>query len=102
MLAKCANPECSVVFRYVGAGKLFRMPSQHCNAGATGCKNGHAPETMQHFWLCSDCARTMTVAVERSGRVVVMRRAFIRPYREAFGTIRPVPVIGPTQLPAIV
>lgn len=57
---------------------------------------------MQHFWLCSDCARTMTLAVERSGRVVVMRRKFVESYREAFGKLRHVPEISPAQLAATI
>lgn len=99
MLAKCANPECSVVFRSVGSGKLFRMPHP--------CSHGHQSgsamaEPMQHFWLCSDCVRTMILAVDRNGRIMVMRRKFLEPYREAFGRVRHVPEISPAQLLAII
>jgi hypothetical protein len=102
MLAKCANPECSVVFRSQGSGKLFRMPSQYSCARADHSSAPPMAEPMQHFWLCSDCARSMTLAVERNGRVVVMRRKFLEPYREAFGRVRHVPEISPAQLPAFI
>lgn len=102
MLAKCANPECSVVFRYLGSGKLFRMPVQSCDGHAAPYSaTSHASGGLQHFWLCPDCARAMTLAVDRTGRVVVMRRKFLEPYREAFGRVRHVPEISPAQLAAV-
>jgi hypothetical protein len=91
MLAKCANPECSEVFRYLASGKLFRMPSRS--------PDGTAATGLEHFWLCPVCARTMTVAVERSGRVVVIARAVLRPYREMVGRISTAPQISQAQLP---
>jgi hypothetical protein len=92
MLAKCANPECSEVFRYMASGKLFRMPSRS--------REGAAAAELEHFWLCKACARTMTVAVERTGRVVVIARTVLRPYREMVGRISTAPEISQAQLPS--
>ena len=55
MLAKCANPSCTASFRYLREGKLFRLELV-------------SERRYEHFWLCSDCCRTLTLAVD--GRVV--------------------------------
>ncbi|HEU5335098.1 MAG TPA: hypothetical protein VFU27_04000 [Terriglobales bacterium] len=57
MLAKCANPTCSVPFRYLHEGKLFRLD---LGAGPPSA-SGHVPRQVQYFWLCDDCARRMTL-----------------------------------------
>lgn len=88
MLAKCANPECSHVFRYLGTGKLYRH--KHKNSGNV--------RRMEHFWLCADCAPKLTIAIERSGKPIVIPRAFIGPYREVMGRISWMPEIGPAPL----
>jgi len=64
MLAKCANPACSVPFRYLHEGKLFRLD---VGAGPPAV-SGHAPRQLQYFWLCEGCARTMTLEM-RDGEV---------------------------------
>lgn len=58
MLSKCANPECSEMFRYLRQGKVFRLaPSPAVQAAATalGC------QLNERFWLCGRCSQEMTV-----------------------------------------
>jgi len=58
MLAKCANPECSEVFRYLHEGKIFLLsptPEVEIVAG-----NAH-PSLYERFWLCDKCSKQMTV-----------------------------------------
>jgi hypothetical protein len=86
MLAKCANPKCSAVFRYFGAGRLFRLP--------TGAPCDSSAMPLEHFWLCPDCVNTMTLAVESTGRVVVMNRNMVARFREAGGQVRRVPEVN--------
>ena len=62
MLAKCANPKCSAVFRHLSEGKLFRVPR-------VGTKKLLA---MEHFWLCRKCAETMTLGIDRDQKVNVV------------------------------
>lgn len=95
MLAKCANPECSNVFRYHRSGKLFRTQGKER-------EDGSGAATMEHFWLCADCAATMTMAVEPSGRVLVIPRDRVDVYREAVGSMRSVPQVSFSQLPIAV
>jgi hypothetical protein len=86
MLAKCANPECSRVFRYFGTGKLYRVAEQK---PVTNPK-----AAVEHFWLCEDCAPLMMLVVERGGKILVLPRRFARAYREAVGALSRVPEIS--------
>jgi hypothetical protein len=61
MLAKCVNPFCNRPFQRLSRGKLFlvefpRRVMDHLS---------HRPAAREHFWLCEECARIMTVAVGR-------------------------------------
>lgn len=62
MVRACANPKCGATFRYLHEGKLFvfegpeRPPPNNDGFGA-GARSG------RFFWLCSVCARAMTIAV---------------------------------------
>jgi hypothetical protein len=58
MLAKCANPSCSTPFRYLEAGKLFRLEDDPREA-----LGAHKPE---YFWLCSNCSESMTLRLDES------------------------------------
>ena len=67
MLAKCANPECVAVFRHLGDGKLSHLPRVKTTSGSSG-----VPKKMvaiEHFWLCSKCAESMTLGVDRHGKI---------------------------------
>jgi hypothetical protein len=91
MLAKCANPECSHVFRYFGVGKLYRK-------AATSQQRDSAHFAVEHFWLCGDCAPSMTLAITADGKAIAVPIALIRTYREAGGRILALPEISPTLL----
>jgi hypothetical protein len=64
MLSKCANPECSTRFLYMRGGKLFRWDQLQGvrTAGIAMKKESHGVE---FFWLCDQCARTMTVVFRK-------------------------------------
>ena len=69
MLSKCANPSCLAKFQYMHEGKLF-VVDEHASGGASEFRA--APHRLRYFWLCSQCAQTLTVACDgRSwGKVV--------------------------------
>ena len=75
MLGKCANPSCNVPFRYLRGGKLFLVdaapgkPGDHVDGF-----DRHRPHRAKYFWLCDDCASTLSVAVSREGVAVVQPR----------------------------
>ena len=75
MLSKCANPNCSSSFRYLSQGKLYRWDT---SATATGKRLSFGSDTklqgstrrIEFFWLCAQCAPTMTLVFEKGTGVV--------------------------------
>lgn len=75
MVTKCANPVCNNVFRYLKGGKLFLVdkPPIVPTSALTGleaelCKKGSRDE---YFWLCEECALSMTLTFEKKGHTHV-------------------------------
>ena len=58
MLSKCANPECSEIFRYLHAGKIFYLAPTPEIEIAMGMQH---PALHERFWLCAQCSKEMTV-----------------------------------------
>ena len=68
MVSKCANPDCSASFRYFHKGKLFKVETA---AGpdrrrAMGKDDEHEKllRRLEFYWLCENCAATMTLAYQ--------------------------------------
>jgi hypothetical protein len=65
MISKCANPACSARFLYLHEGRLFRFEREAC--ADTEFLLGFDPTLRKHstgvefFWLCTQCATTMTL-----------------------------------------
>jgi hypothetical protein len=58
MLSKCANPDCSEIFRYLHQGKIFCLAPTPEVEAVTG---EFLPQFEERFWLCDECSETMTV-----------------------------------------
>jgi hypothetical protein len=58
MVAKCANPDCSVPFLYLREGKLFAIPRPGVSVRAT---------RVEYFWLCGNCAGKLAIDSRRQG-----------------------------------
>lgn len=74
MIAKCANPECGAPFRYLREGRIFQVdmdPGGHRIVGPFLVGEGGPPHRLEHFWLCGECARTLTLVVDPERGVVV-------------------------------
>ncbi len=69
MLAKCANPACGAHFRYLHEGRVFNFP--YSDDGTLG--KGVA--RVEHFWLCSGCAASLTVVMQSGEARVRFRHA---------------------------
>jgi len=75
MLSKCLNSHCSAAFRYLGQGKLFRVDfadvgkkqSRKSRGLATSVRSQSQP--VEHFWLCENCAKTLTVELSDAGEI---------------------------------
>lgn len=67
MVANCANPSCSAVFRYLYDGIIFHVTYKPAGASISG------PSTNERFWLCGDCSAKMTLISKGSGVLAVAR-----------------------------
>jgi len=66
MVTKCANPSCTTRFLYFRGGKLFAFaPSPIAMTHARDFQ-GRGRDA-EWFWLCEQCALTMTIISGRTG-----------------------------------
>lgn len=74
MLSKCAKLECSASFQYFGQGKVFEVQSNlvHPTVSTPSALSRREPSRVEHFWLCSECCSTMTIAVNNKREVSVV------------------------------
>jgi hypothetical protein len=65
MIAKCANPACSVPFHYLRDGKLFRMEfdPDRSPSGPKLVGSAKPARRIEHFWLCGPCSAKLTVVM---------------------------------------
>ena len=83
MLQKCANPSCTTPFRYLRNGKLFQVEIDRWgDIQISPVVARHEPLKMEYFWLCDDCAVSVTIKFDPTQGLVVapltaraMRRA---------------------------
>lgn|GEM_PF-1175736 len=68
MLAKCANPACGAHFLYLHEGRIFNFPFSEDGTP------GKALGRVEHFWLCSRCAASLTVVMDGGSAQVRFRR----------------------------
>ncbi len=96
MVGKCVNPFCNHPFRYLSRGKLFlvEFPQRVTEIGR------RMPGQREHFWLCEECARTMTVAVRREFDFVSVRIINLSPDGATKWEFVP-QAQAPPELPAI-
>ena len=61
MVSKCANPNCSAAFMYLGDGKLFEFESTSSRA------------TRDFHWLCNECAKSLKLQRAGDGHIELVR-----------------------------
>ncbi len=72
MLSKCANSSCSTAFLYLHDGKLFRMDVADVDLASADIKK--PSRRVEFFWLCNECAATMTLTFKQGIGVVATPR----------------------------
>ncbi len=68
MIAKCADPKCTAVFRYLREGRVFVDDIQSSD-GST---------CLRYAWLCNECSERMAVVFDQEtgeASVVPLRSA---------------------------
>jgi hypothetical protein len=68
MFSKCVNSDCATSFDY-RQGRYFRFHQRH-PAGAQP-RNAHS---VQHFWLCKQCAETHRLEYRKGCGLLISRR----------------------------
>jgi hypothetical protein len=73
MLHKCANPVCQNAFRKLTQGKLFLVETGESGLAAPQAEwKGANHRRIEHYWLCDQCAPSLTLAYERGRGVVAV------------------------------
>lgn len=105
MVGKCANPLCSVPFRRLGHGKLFRFearsPSVSCRDLPDSIRGAMPSNASVFFWLCDECSLTNTLSFDSTkGLIVRALPEFLcrKPPRTAPGAIQLLPLAPPGSL----
>ena len=63
-----AGTNCRMAFDYRGQGQFFRF---HKNASVGETPNTHS---VQHFWLCGQCCRALTLEYQDGVGVLIKNR----------------------------
>jgi hypothetical protein len=75
MLHKCANPACSTLFRRITEGKLFLVQMHPQDSPRLKSDRPIYKRTVlrrvEHYWLCDECSRHLTLVVEPEGMATV-------------------------------
>ena len=74
MVSKCANPTCSSLFHYFGEGTVFEIRPLETSQQHSPEVAGRSRKSIEHFWLCSACSSTLTLAVDPGRNVQVVPR----------------------------
>jgi hypothetical protein len=68
MLHKCANTDCSSLFRRLTQGKLFQVEMECLHSGLereVGRKREKSLRRVEYYWLCDACCQYLTLVSER-------------------------------------
>jgi hypothetical protein len=75
MVDNCANPKCNKPLHYLRDGRVFTFNVPSAAVGSTGQRLQH----VEHYWLCGDCADSLTLErVPEAGIKVLPRQSHIR------------------------
>lgn len=76
MISQCSNPSCGRNITSLAEGRLFQFEITSISISAVDENSDHLDETPNretvHFWLCSQCAATMTLSLEPLGGLRVL------------------------------
>ena len=76
MVSNCANPKCARPLHYLREGKIFIFDS----ADRIEPKTGKRSRRLEHYWLCGDCCRSLTLEKGPEGVRLVSRPHRAQPH----------------------
>src|SRR5713226_664661 len=74
MLAKCANPSCSILFKQLREGRLIRVDKSATveRHPGEGCKSPGSARFTEYYWLCRPCSGTFNIAFDKGSGMVLI------------------------------
>ena len=76
MISQCSNPGCGRAISSLAEGRLYQFEITSISISAVDDHAGQFDEVPQketaHFWLCSQCAASMTLSLEPLGGLKVV------------------------------
>jgi hypothetical protein len=76
MISQCSNPICGHAISSLAEGRLFQFEITSISISAVDDNSDQFDETPQretvHFWLCAQCAGTMTLSLDPLGGLRVL------------------------------
>jgi hypothetical protein len=76
MISQCSNPSCGRALSSLAEGRLFQFEITSISISAIDENSDQFDETPHretvHFWLCSQCAASMTLSLEPLGGLRVL------------------------------
>ena len=76
MVSQCANPDCRRELRYLRDGKIY----------AFAMSTGNGSKSLEHFWLCGECSKSMTLTCLKQSEVKTVRRRQVTSHMR-FGSV---------------
>src|SRR5579872_2066898 len=91
MLSRCANDQCCKPFLKLRDGKLFLVETERIRKPGESVsppfvRARQQQRSVEHYWLCDDCATRWTLAYDRDRGVVLV--PIRRPAAAAIETAR--------------
>ena len=71
MVSQCANPDCQRELRYLRDGKIY----------AFAMSTGNGSKSLEHFWLCGECSKSMTLTCLNQSEVKTARLGQVTSHR---------------------
>src|SRR5437870_13101426 len=65
MVSHCANPDCRRELRYLRDGRIYTF----------AISAGNGSKSLEHFWLCGECSKSMTPTCLSQSEVKTARRS---------------------------
>jgi len=71
MVSHCGNPDCRRELRYLRDGKIYQfvLSPKTCS------------KRLEHFWLCGECSKSMTLTCLKQSEVKTVRRRQVTSHR---------------------
>ena len=77
MVSQCANPDCRRELRYLRDGKIY----------AFAMSTGNGSKSLEHFWLCGECSKSMTLTCLNQSEVKTAFRGQVTSQRFCSGRL---------------